>query len=394
MDSQVAGGQSNDFTKVTEIVLRWTKAHIWVFSLTAGLSTALLFTVLFLAFRGYQSEGFLQANRLLSELNIQRPALEDRANLLRYLQYHNQMDDPNASFLLQEIGSGMMQRQVRTTLTYSKEDLHYLSDAKAPLAASVLGLGIKFTAGSAEDAAARVQLMGDYLRDSMLRLELLQNIRAGVASARSQKQLLDNQLIAKRLELDEATRKFEALKSIAAKYPEASRNDPRQLLSSDTDSSRYLPPIIQLIGAESNIADLGIAVASLERNVAQNTLRLDFYTRANQIAAAAPTGLTMLAAFKALKIEVFETVNLDDDQVREVVNNIRIVLETLQAKHVTGTSFTFGPTKPQHRSGPRPLVLLVLALVFGSLLTGLAMVAFERVSGRSIEAPLRARMQR
>lgn len=381
MEWQEGGQQAPDFFVLNKVVVKCLEGRVLAFSVTATAFTALLFAAVFVLACPYQSEGYLQANRPLSEFNAQRPALEDRANLLRYLQTQKQVDNPNAAYLLRTIGPHMMQKRVRAVLTFSKEDLRYLSDSKAPLAANVLGIGISFPAGAAEDAAERVKLMGEYMRDSMLRLDLLTHIRASVAEAKSQKQTLDNRLIVKRLELDVATRKLKALRTIAARYPEASRSEVRQLLSSDSNTSRYLPPVIQLVGVESVIADLRIAEAALEREIAQNALRLDFYSRADAMEASAPTGKTMLAAFKALKTETFKATDVDNDWVREVVNSIRLVADTLESKHVAATHFTSGPTVPENRSGPSVIALLLVALVFGSLLAGMAVLAFERVFG-------------
>lgn len=223
-----------------------------------GAGFDMLFGVLFHFLCRHQSDGFLKASRSLAEYNAQRPMLEDRASLLSYLQANKLTDDPNARFLLHGIGPEMMRKQVKPALPYSKEDLRSLADMKAPVDANLLGFNISFAGATPDDAAARVKLMAEYLRDSMLRQDLLENIHLRAGEARAEKQRLDNKLIAKRLELEEATNKLSALEAIAAKYPEASRFESRQLLSSDTDSSRYLSPVMQLVGVESNIADLRI----------------------------------------------------------------------------------------------------------------------------------------
>jgi hypothetical protein len=109
------------------------------------------------------------------------------------------------------------------------------------------------------------------------------NIHQRAGEVRAEKQKLDNKLIAKRVELEEATRKLSALKEIAAKYPDASKYESRQLLSSDTDGARYLSPMMQLVGVESSIVDIRNELASLERDEAQNDLRLKFYAGAEKL---------------------------------------------------------------------------------------------------------------
>lgn len=349
------------------------------FFLTAALISVALFGMLFYFLCRYQSDGFLRANRSLTEFNAERPAFEDRANLLRYLQANKLAGDPNAQYLLQALDPGLIQKQVKPVLPYSKEDLMFLSGAKTPVDANLLGFNISFTAVTPDEAAARVKLMGEYLRDSMLRQDLLENIHARAGEAKAEKQKLDNKLIAKRLELEEATNKLSALKTISAKYPEASKFESRQLLTSDVDSSKYLSPVMQLVGVESNIADLRIEIASLERDVAQNALRLEFYSRVDKLNSSATTGKDMLDAFKRQQAETFKSANLNDDQVREVVNRISLLAENLETKHLVDTRFVSGPTLPARRSGPRRGLLAVLALFGGAILAASAMALLTLV---------------
>lgn len=360
----------------------WLRAHKVSFVVTTAMAAALIYLALFQFACRFQSDGFLRASRPLTEFNAQRAAFEDRSNLLRYLQSTKLVDDPNAQYLLGAIGPRLMKSQVKPVLPYSKEDLKFLMDLKNPVDASLLGFSISFASDTPQEAAARVKLMGDYLRDAMLRQALIENIHSLAGDAREQKQKLDNQLIAKRLELDEATNKLNALKAIAARYPETSRFESRQLLTSDTDGSRYLSPVMQLVGVESNLADLHIDISSLERDIAQNALRLKFYSGAEKLSSSVNSGEEMLGAFRHLQATTFKDTNLNDDQAREVINQISLLAESLETKHISNTRFISGPTVPDRRLGPSRAVLLILSLLCGVAIAVVTLLALDVVLGR------------
>jgi len=235
---------------------------------------------------------------------------------------------------------------------------------------NLLGFTISSAAASADDAAARVKFMREYLRDSMPRQDLLESIHSRAGEAKAEQQRIDSKPIAKRLDLEEATSKLNALKVIAAKYPEASKFESRQLLSSDTDSSNYLSPVMQLVGVKSNIADLRIEIALLERDGEQNALRLKFYLGAEKLNAPAKTGRELQDEFKSLQAEMFKGLNIGDDHVREVANRTSLLVNGLETKHLADTRFVSGPTVSKFRSGPLRGALLLLALVVGVLLGG------------------------
>ena len=195
---------------------------------TAGISAA-LFGVLFQLTCRYQSDGFLRASRTLAEYNAHRAAIEDRANLRRYLQAAGVVESPNGQYLLQALNARMVQQRVRSVMQYSRDDLKLISNPQPPADVNLLGFNISFAAATAKDAAERVRLMGEYLRDSLLRQDLLEQIRENAGAARARQQQLQLDLIAKRLALDEATSRLAALQAIATKYPSASQFESRQI---------------------------------------------------------------------------------------------------------------------------------------------------------------------
>ena len=141
----------------------------------------------------------------------------------------------------------------------------------------------------------------------------------------------------------------------------------RQLLSTgnDNDSSRYLSPVAQLVGIETEIANLKSQLNLLERDAEQNALRNEFYERIDQRSRQVQTGGGLLAEFVKIGQDVFKGRNLQDDKTREVYNQIMLVAEQMRTKHISEARFVSGPTLPDTRSGPGALTLALLSLIGG-----------------------------
>lgn len=355
-------------------LVRWASTRKLALIVTTAVMAAAVFATLFQLACHYQSDGFLRAGRPLAEYNAHRASIEDRANLQRYLQSAGQIESPNGQFLMQAFSAAMIRRQVRAVMQYSKEDMKLFADQNGAGAANLLGFNISFSAATAEDAAERVRLMGEYLRDSLLRQDLLERIRENAGDAQAQQQKLQLKHIAKTLELDDAMSRLAALQTVAGKYPSASQFESRQLLSSDGGSARFLSPVMQLVGVESHIADLRIELATLERAIALNALRRGFYLKAESVARQDSSGAELFQAFQHLKAESLQGNEAEDDHLREVVSEVELLAGNLATKHLVKTSFASGPTVPGRRSGP-PRVALALASLVGGTLLALACVA-------------------
>lgn len=350
--------------------------------LLAVVFSVLIFAMSFSIGRQYSSEGFLRAPRKFAEYNAQKAAFWDGETLRRYLEANKKLDDVNGRYLLGALSERFVQAHVQTVLPLSKDDLRYVTDAKSALdAVGILGFSISFKDQSAQNAQARVQLMGDFVKDTMLSEDLADMISVKLGESKAKKQQIDNQIIQKRVALTQAASRLEAARAIAGKYPEASKMEARQLLStgSDNESSRYLSPVAQLVGIETEIANLKAQLVLLERDAAQNALRNTFYERIDQRSQQVQTGSALLSEFVKISQSVFKSKDLRDDETREVYNQIMLIAEQMRTKHLSEARFVSGPTLPDGRSGPSPLALVFLSVIGGGVLAGVIVLLFDKV---------------
>lgn len=374
------GGELFDFDLQAFVARCWKLRRQII--LLAAIFSALIFALSFWMGRQYSSEGFMRAPRKFAEYNVQKAAFWDRDTLRRYLEENKKLDDANGQYLLGNLSEGFVQAHLQAVLPLSKDDLRYVTDAKGVLdAVGILGFSITFKDRVAENAQARVQLMGDYIKDTMLSEDLMDTIYTKAGEAKAKKQQIDNQIIQKRLALAQASSRLEAARLIAGKYPEASKMEARQLLSTGTDNnaSRYLSPMAQLVGIETEIADLKSQLTLLERDAEQNALRSEFYERIDQSTRQAKTGSALLAEFVKTAQAVFAGKDLKDDKTREIYNQFMVIAEQMRNKHISEARFVSGPTLPEYRSGPSSLALALLSLIGGVLLASLIVLLVDKV---------------
>ncbi|MCO5400516.1 hypothetical protein [Ralstonia soli] len=353
----------------------------------------LIFVFAFWMGRQYSSEGFMRAPRKFAEYNAERAAFWDRETLRHYLDENKKLDDVNGQYLLAKLSEPFVQQHLQAVLPLSKDDLRFMTDAKGVLdAVGILGFSITFKDQSAQNAQARVQLLGDYIKDTMLSEDLQDTIYTKAGEAKEKKQQIDNLIIQKKLALTQASSRLEAARAIAGKYPEASKMEARQLLStaSDSNASRYLSPMAQLVGIESEIADLKSQLVLLERDAEQNALRSAFFERMDESSRRTKTGHALLAEFVKAGQAVFAGKDLQDDKIREVYNQITLIAEKMRTKHITEARFVSGPTLPDRRSGPGSLALVLLSLIGGVMLGSAIVLLGDQLSaakgGRGIVA--------
>ncbi|AKJ70561.2 hypothetical protein PATSB16_31690 [Pandoraea thiooxydans] len=327
---------------------------------------AVIFALIFIKKCQYQSSGFLQLPMQLTEYNAAKAALADNRDFQRFLVANKLENDRDAIYLSNELSDQFLQKNASAVFPYSKDDLLYLNGMKTPLDPTLLGFSISLTSESPASAQARVKILGDFIKDTLLQQAFMSTVRDKASAAQRRKQEIDNQLIQQKLKLSVALEKQKALQEIATQYPQASRGDARQLLSNAADGARYLSPVVQLVGVASGIADIKARIHTLERDAAQNALRYAFFVRVEAISRQPLTGAAMLAAFLADQKDAFKTQDLANDQVREVFNDISLTADRLKAAYLQKARFVSGPTLPDHRSGPSMPVLLALSLILGA----------------------------
>jgi len=357
---------------VYRLVARWK-----IFLPLAAVLAAVIYLGIHAITYKYESNGFVLLRRDVSLYNAQRPAFYDGALLRRYLASKDKLETPEGQFLLHSVSNAFVTKHLILTMPYGKEDARYVGDKDRSALIST-GLDLKLQSRtSGEQAAARMRLLAGFVVDAMLKQTLTSELRNKLVAARSQQQVIDNQLIEANLNLRELTSRLDATRQIAARYPESSRLNDRQLLTTTGDAGRFLSPMAQMIGLESDIAAVKTSLDRLKRQQTQNTVALQFYEGLFAKLPKDPTGEQLLGNFVAAIGHYFGDTSPTDDVRREVYNTQLLMVQSMRSQGLDAPRFTSGPTVPSRMQGPAPLVLLLAAGALATLLATIATLAFD-----------------
>lgn len=313
----------------------------------------------------YESKGFVSLHRDVSQYNAQRPAFYDVAQLRRYLEHKNQLNTPEGAFLMNSLNTAFIAKHIVLTMPYGKDDVRYLGEKdKLPSVSAGLDLTMQ-SASSGEQAAARMRLLAGFVIDQMLKQTLTSEFRNKLLAARGKRQSLDNQLIGIDQNLRELSTRLEDTRQIAARYPEATRLNERQLLTTTSESGRFLSPMAQMIGLEADIAALKTSQQRLKRTEQVNAITLEFYESLYKRLPTDPTGDQLLNGFIAEIKAHFGETPPEDDVTREVYNNELLLVQSMRTQGLALPRFTSGPTVPSRMQGLPRNALLALSILLG-----------------------------
>ncbi|MGC7403600.1 hypothetical protein ACPWR0_12470 [Pandoraea pneumonica] len=358
----------------------------WAYRLAARWKLFVLLTIalaalIYVAIHGfaykYESKGFVLLRRDVSLYNAQRQAFYDGALLRHYLASKNKLDTPEGKFLSQSLDSGFINKHLTLSMPYGKDDARYVGDKdRSALISTGLDLTMQ-SRTSGEQAAARMQLLAGFVVDAMLKQTLTSELRNKLMAARSQKQSLDNQLIDSELNLRDMTTRLNELRQIASRYPEAAKMNERQLLTTSGDSGRFLSPMAQMIGLESDIASQKTALDRLKRQEKQNNVLLQFYEDLFAKLPADPTGEQLLNTYVGAINKYFANLSPTDDVRREVYNGQLLVVLGMRSQGLDAPRFTSGPTLPSRMQGPSTMILMFAAAAIAAVIAALIALAYD-----------------
>ena len=98
--------------------------------------------------------------------------------------------------------------------------------------------------------------LGDYFKDVATR----EAVREQVSRWEAENRQFSDRALERRLkfefDIQQAQKRATALKAIVAAYPDAARRDSQQVVDVRKDSEKFMSPMSQLVGAESEIINL------------------------------------------------------------------------------------------------------------------------------------------
>jgi hypothetical protein len=232
---------------------------------------------------------------------------------------------------------------------------------------SMVGFRLKVETSEPSNGKPLV-LLGEYVKDALLRLELENSINA---------QCIGNRSVVASLRIaqikDEFQTNLELSRAKTLRGLNGKGEGVRQLLSIDKGGERYLSPQAQLNAVEITLSELRLAQVARQRELQQSALRLAYYCEAANSLLKPMQASALLKAFQQIQEAVFK----DQDKLNPIVDQtfteINLQRDTWSNNYLRSIRFISPPELSESKVRGLPLGA---GLALGALLGGLIAVFF------------------
>jgi hypothetical protein len=113
--------------------------------------------------------------------------------------------------------------------------------------------------------------LGDYFKDVATREAVREQVSRWTADNRQFSDRALERKLKLEFDIEQAQKRTTALKAIVAAYPDAARRDSQQVVDVRKDNEKFMSPMSQLVGAESEIIDIRERLQKLDREIEQQS---------------------------------------------------------------------------------------------------------------------------
>lgn len=297
-------------------------------------------------------------------------------------------DTPAARFAAAHFGSETFwDNQVKLAASVTKKDLKDMVGLKEE-ANQLLGLEIKASAPTPEEAHAGVLATGAFIRDVLLWRHLRQIIQSAVLSAEKTQTNIESQFIKADEDIRKAQRRISELKAVLSNYPEARRLESNTVVSIEGGGNRFMSPIAQIVALETAISDAN----ELKRNADRLLIQAKWSGLMAQRIAGLPeqyrTGQSLLTALETEIKNVFDGEGTLPQPARELQLGLQLQLLESKQRYLELHHFLTPPSVPEgsSRSGARYIAIGAI----GGLSLSIFVLLMARLFKRLRNAPAAA----
>lgn len=288
------------------------------------------------------------------------------------------LDARHASSLIAEVAAGRWQEPVPRV---SSADAKQLPEALLKWAEEpelggrerLIYLGVRISTVAAEPlrAAQDAMWLGGYLKEMAAWSAVTDKVSKWTAENRQFSERAQERRLRYQFDIDQAQARAAALKKIVADYPGYSHQAPSQVVDVRKDNEKFVSPMAQLIGAESEVIDVQEKIGSLDREIDQASFSKSLLADFSSTLSAARSGTDSVRRLQEV-VQSFSTKARTDAQ-RERLSAFSADLSEISARFLTRAQFIANPSPPIHPESPKPLLVTIL----GALLAMLLSVAWQ-----------------
>ena len=355
---------NNDEIDLRDIAhMRWLKR--W---LIAGLALvgAALGVAASLSSTRYVSEGLFMVSSSVDAYKRYESVLLNGPRLEQFLQ---QSADPEAAAALRPLvdNDTALRKAVKPEFGFTDKDAKALG-VQSEAASTLIGFLLRHEHAT-PIGGAPVVMLSEFVRDTIIRIDMEAQMLAQCNSFRTREQTLRNEQIQHNFEVQQQQQRIGTLKTLIERRPDVIVPDSRQIVSVEQGSERFLSPLAQLTAAEILVADMRLAEALRARERTASALKRDYYCKAQQVLQEPIGGRTFLEQLNVIQTAVFEGKDRSADIIEKTWNELDVERANWTNTYLSGMRFLASPDGSEVRQRKPGIALaVVLGLILGGMI--------------------------
>ncbi len=254
-----------------------------------------------------------------------------------------------------------LNKLISPAYAYAKEDLKVLAGIPPDAQNYVVGVQLNWEAKGPDKARALVIILGVFLRNTIMYNLLYDYINANYTVFSNDIRKFENENLTTKFNLEQLTLKADRMKSILKRYPSGGSAENRQVVSVGEGGYNYLSPATQLVGVESQVADLMEKSAKENRNKEISQVNYNFFNDARKFFGKDENGDLVYNNLVELQNQFFKNLDLSKDTNREVYNSLLNDMEIFRYTFYESYRFVSEPNLPLRHVKPKKATIVIIA---------------------------------
>ncbi len=341
----------------------------WLVILGTAAVTVLAIAIVLLLPRTYRADGFLQLSGATEKFGVPeyKGYVTAFSNVQRFIGFAESKGYLDAREL-KKLKKRMKEpkdliRWFDPVYAFTRDDTRELGRISKDDTNYLVGLKVFYESFSPSSSAHYVTAIGDFIKDVIL----LNRITAYIVSNHDQaaEELLknENSIYSENFGMSQLENKKDVIKAMLKEYPESARGEIRQVISVENTGYRYLSPTAQLVGIESNIADIREKITGYQRKKEKASLKLEIFLQMKETILRCRFGDQGLGEVSRMREEFFRKHGLTSELNKEVFNDITLDMVALRNIFSEVIVFAGTPQIPKGPVGPKRKVIVAVSCV-------------------------------
>lgn len=295
-------------------------------------------------------------------------------NLQQFLEQRAQPNEAGAEDI-SELAAHPNQLRLAITPEFSlteKEQRSFGIKLSSEHASALVGFRVHHEAGAPTKGAV-LTLLGEYIRDSVMQLDLRDYMEAQCKRHQSREVELRNEHLNTKFFIEQEEARMQSLQRLIAQNPSATTVDSRQLISLEGNGARFLSPRAHLNASEIAVADARLEQNQREREAIASTIKNAYYCEALKPLDKLVPARGFFEQLQPLQTAALANHDKTRDIVEQTANELTLELNNWRDRYLRVMRYVSAPETLEVKER-RPGVLV--GLLGGGVLGGFLGIVF------------------